>query len=44
MRAGIDVDGESWGSYANSSNCGGPTIATAFRAFAIGPVQSGGSS
>ena len=38
---GIDVSGESWGIYANSY-CSGPSIAAAYRTFAIGPVQVGG--
>jgi alpha-amylase len=39
---GIDTNGKAWGIYANSVNCGGPTIAAAYRPFAIGPVQVGG--
>jgi glycosidase len=39
---GIDVNGESWGAYANTDNCGEPTIAAAFRPFATGPIQPGG--
>ena len=39
---GIDVNGQSWGMYANTENCGEPTIAAAYRAFAIGSLQPGG--
>ena len=39
---GIDVSGMSWGIYANNVYCSGTTIAAAYRAFAIGPVQVGG--
>ena len=39
---GIDVGGQAWGIYANGVNCGEPTIAVAYRAFVIGPVQIGG--
>jgi glycosidase len=39
---GIDTNGKAWGIYANSVNCGGPAVASAYRAFAIGPLQVGG--
>jgi glycosidase len=39
---GIDVNGVSWGLYANSEYCGEPTIAAAYRGFATGSLQSGG--
>jgi uncharacterized repeat protein (TIGR03803 family) len=39
---GIDVNGQSWGLYANSENCGEATIAAAFRSFALGSMTVGG--
>jgi uncharacterized repeat protein (TIGR03803 family) len=39
---GIDVNGDSWGMYANSESCGEATIAAAFRAFGVGSMQVGG--
>ncbi len=39
---GIDINGKSWGLYANGVNCGSASIAAAYRAFDIGPLQVGG--
>jgi alpha-amylase len=39
---GIDINGKSWGLYANGVYCGGASIAAEYRAFDIGPLQVSG--